>query len=651
MAALRGQGIEPLAFNTPQNAADAADLLAALGYAQADLLGVSYGTRLALEMVRSQPHAVRAVVLDSTVAPETLTYELQALGDYEARLWPFADCEATPACSGRFGAMAGRFLALLNRLDDEENALVGDGVKLDAAALYHITDATLDRPDLLALLPLIVDELDRGVVTTYQALLDGEFGAPPAPAAPIYAFEQFIPRFDAYLRTLPAAEVGAQRAALAALPVDDAENQALLDFIAANLPDPLAAELRTIAAPMTPYEHNRLLATYGAGLALYQHGDLGAVKGIIDCQEEIPFVDPDAVRKNQAVIPAPSLLPPYDFAASVRGEQRACLDQGITPTPASFKDAVTSDKPVLLLAGAQDTTTPALWGQLAAASLPNAVQVTFPAYGHALLYYAGACVAQIAAAFLDAPTHPPAATCIPTINYALDPPLQMALTGRMWRLQGWAGAEASDLPVTAFFGGGMVGGLDGCGAYSGEFTLEGDRLAVTDLAAADTGCAEEAHTLQAAFLSALAAAETIYIRGSRLLLTTAAGDLLIFIAEDDLPLEETVWMLAALRDAAEPAPALPDVAVTARFTDDRLLGGAGCNLYEATYSLAADALAVSDLRRVGNDQCDSPPGVMAQEAALLALLADVRSYRVIGRELLLYGESGAPLLVFYAAAE
>ena len=107
MAAPRSQGIEPLAFNTPQNAADAADLLDVLGYDQADLLGVSYGTRLALEMVRSQPQSVRAVVLDSVVAPETLSYELQALGDYEARLWPFADCEATPACSGRFGAMAG----------------------------------------------------------------------------------------------------------------------------------------------------------------------------------------------------------------------------------------------------------------------------------------------------------------------------------------------------------------------------------------------------------------------------------------------------------------------------------------------------------------------------------------------------------------
>jgi hypothetical protein len=130
-------------------------------------------------MVRTQPQAVRAVVLDSTVGPETLTYELQALGDYEAKLWPFADCEQTPTCRGRFGEMAGRFVALINRLDEEGAALtVGDNL-LDAGALYNITHLALNRPDLIALLPLIVDELDRGATATYQALLNHEFDVAP----------------------------------------------------------------------------------------------------------------------------------------------------------------------------------------------------------------------------------------------------------------------------------------------------------------------------------------------------------------------------------------------------------------------------------------------------------------------------------------
>ncbi|MCB0152612.1 MAG: hypothetical protein KDE01_33765, partial [Caldilineaceae bacterium] len=112
--------------------------------------------------------------------------------------------------------------------------------------------------------------------------------------------------------------------------------------------------LRPLAATMTTYERGRFLQAYGAGLNLYEHTRLGDVQTIINCQEEIPFVDPEAVRKNQAVIPVPSLLPPYSFVESVRKEQQSCLEQGIRPASAAFKDAVVSDKPVLLLSGTQD---------------------------------------------------------------------------------------------------------------------------------------------------------------------------------------------------------------------------------------------------------------------------------------------------------
>lgn len=652
MAALRAQGIEPMTFNTTQNAADAANLLTALGYMQADLLGVSYGARLALEMVRSQPQAVRAVVLDSVVAPETLSYELQALGDYEAKLWPFADCEATPACSDRFGAMAGRFLALINRLDERDGVLAMLDPAVDAASVYNLTTLTLNRPDLLALLPLIVDELDRGVVVTYQALRAGAFDASAStPAKPAYAFEEFIPTFNAYLRTLSRPAADALRARLIALPADDPANVGLRTFIAANLPPALAADLDAIVARMTRYEHNRVLAAFGADLPLYLHDDFGDVKAIIDCQEEIPFVNPETVRKNQAVIPTPSLLPPYDFAASVRSEQRACLQKGITPAPANFKAAVVSDKPVLMLSGAQDTITPALWADLAAAALPNARQVLFPAFGHALLYNNGACVSRIVDSFLQDPTQAPDTSCVPTITYVTEPPLLSTLTGRMWRLQGWAGSMATDPPITAYFAGGQVSGLAGCGAYSGEFSLAGDRLAITQLTAAKADCTDAA--LQETFLQALDAAQTIYIRGSRMLLITNTGELLVFIAERDRPLAQTIWSLIAVAPAigAAPIPVLPESTATARFSNGELRGGLGCNLYEAHYTLELDRLTVANLRRAGADVCTQPPGIMAQEDMLLARLGAVRRYRVTGRQLLLYGDSEHPLLVFYAAAE
>ncbi len=650
MEEVRAMGIEPMFFNTTQNAADVADLVGALGYDMVDLLGVSYGTRLALEVVRTQPEIVRAVVLDSTVAPETLTFELQALGDYEAKIWPFADCEEQPACRGRFGEMAGRFVALINRLGEGDSTNRAGVGELDAGQLYGITDLAVNQPAVMALMPLLVDELDRGIDATYMALRDGEFWAGRSQQGQArYAFEELSARLDAYLRTLPQAARVAAREGIAALPAETTDNDALVARLQEFLPAALFENLRPLATTLTNYERGRFLQHYGADLHLYDHMRLGDVQTIINCQEEFPFVDPEAVRKNQAVIPVPSLLPPYSFVASVRKEQLGCLEQGIHPAPPAFKDAVVSDKPVLLLSGTQDSITPSLWARLAAASLPNSQLVSFPAYGHALLYNDGACVVEIVNDFLDEATSEVDTSCIAPVEYALEQPLLVPLTGHMWQLQGWAGTTAGGLPATAFFSGGRVSGLGGCSPYDGTYALDGNRLHVSTINAPNERCSGEAGALQAAFLDALATAQSIAIRGDRLLLNTAHGDLLIFDRQSDVPLEGPVWSLVAAASATGSglAPALDGAEVTARFADGGLMGSLGCNLYEAEYSLANE-LAVTNLRPSGNTACDAPPGVMDQELAVRSLLEAATNYRIVGRELFVFGDGPGPLLVFYS---
>jgi heat shock protein HslJ len=204
---------------------------------------------------------------------------------------------------------------------------------------------------------------------------------------------------------------------------------------------------------------------------------------------------------------------------------------GIQSAPASFKDSISADQPVLLLSGAQDTVTPTLWAELAAESLPNATIVRFPAYGHALVYHIGACVAQITADFFDDPVPPIDLSCVPTVDYVLEQPSLVALTGRMWRLQGWAGQVADGPPITALFSGGRVIGRDGCGPYAGDFVLDAERLHIDNLESAGRLCNDEEQALQAAFLEALRNALTVSIRGGRMMLTTETGELLIFTAE------------------------------------------------------------------------------------------------------------------------
>jgi pimeloyl-ACP methyl ester carboxylesterase len=74
-ARLEAEGVNLEFYNTVQSAADFAALRTALGYEQINLNGVSYGTRLALTIVRDHPEGIRSVVLDSTLPLEINTNE------------------------------------------------------------------------------------------------------------------------------------------------------------------------------------------------------------------------------------------------------------------------------------------------------------------------------------------------------------------------------------------------------------------------------------------------------------------------------------------------------------------------------------------------------------------------------------------------
>ncbi|MCB1785005.1 MAG: alpha/beta hydrolase [Gammaproteobacteria bacterium] len=67
---LRADGVDLHRFTTDLNVRDAIDLMRAMGLEQWDLYGVSYGSRVALEMMRRAPRLLRAAVLDSPYPPE-----------------------------------------------------------------------------------------------------------------------------------------------------------------------------------------------------------------------------------------------------------------------------------------------------------------------------------------------------------------------------------------------------------------------------------------------------------------------------------------------------------------------------------------------------------------------------------------------------
>ncbi len=93
------KGVDLSRFSTPITAEDAADLKRALGIETWNLFGVSYGTRVALEVLRQHPEGVRSVVIDSVLPPDVPGDAQQTASSVHRALdTMFAGCAADPPC-------------------------------------------------------------------------------------------------------------------------------------------------------------------------------------------------------------------------------------------------------------------------------------------------------------------------------------------------------------------------------------------------------------------------------------------------------------------------------------------------------------------------------------------------------------------------
>jgi len=103
-------------YTTSDYVADLESVRVALGVAQFNLVGISYGTRVALEYLRRHPQHTRAVVLDSVVPPELILGAEHARNLESAVNAQFARCDADPACRDRFGSPRVQLDELLAKL-------------------------------------------------------------------------------------------------------------------------------------------------------------------------------------------------------------------------------------------------------------------------------------------------------------------------------------------------------------------------------------------------------------------------------------------------------------------------------------------------------------------------------------------------------
>ncbi len=161
---------DPRFYTTAIAMQDLDEVRAALGYAQIDLYGVSYGTRAAQAYLRQYPAHVRTVILDG-VLPQDAVLGLDVARDAQRAMdLIFARCAADAGCHAAFPDVRAEFNALLAALEKAPAQ-----VNLPHPVTGKQMDVRLTRrevalsvrlmsysPETAALLPLLIHTAAQG---------------------------------------------------------------------------------------------------------------------------------------------------------------------------------------------------------------------------------------------------------------------------------------------------------------------------------------------------------------------------------------------------------------------------------------------------------------------------------------------------------
>lgn len=158
---------DPRHYTTSDAVRDLETLRKAIGAPAYNLIGGSYGTRVALEYLRRHPQSVRSVVIDSVAPPELALLQDHARNLDEALAKTFARCQATPSCRERFGDP--RETARRLQAQPPQKVKFNDPLTFEPReelfskeVLSGVVRLFSYSPEASALLPMLLDEAVKG---------------------------------------------------------------------------------------------------------------------------------------------------------------------------------------------------------------------------------------------------------------------------------------------------------------------------------------------------------------------------------------------------------------------------------------------------------------------------------------------------------
>ncbi len=194
------------AYNTAYNADDVDDLRAQLGLDALNVYGISYGSRLGLEVLRRHGDKVRAAVIEGLVPAQTIWPAAIPASAYGAITALDASCADAGACGTTFGNLVTKFTAGVQALNDTPLPIPTStgSTDLDGYSYASILFRMLYSRSTYPWLPLMIsdfaagrsdrvgsfvgqwldvdrdDSISRGL---YYSVVCGELYNPPDPSA------------------------------------------------------------------------------------------------------------------------------------------------------------------------------------------------------------------------------------------------------------------------------------------------------------------------------------------------------------------------------------------------------------------------------------------------------------------------------------
>ena len=156
------------AYNSANNANDIHDLLAALEIENANVYGVSYGSRLALTLARDFPRRLRALILDGALPLQVNRLEAHAVNGYQAFERLFDSCATHDDCGRGYPDLREAFYDVIRMLNqtpaeieyERDNYLV---LLTSDDFVNEIVSMLYDK-GLIPYLPMMIDAFANGEI-------------------------------------------------------------------------------------------------------------------------------------------------------------------------------------------------------------------------------------------------------------------------------------------------------------------------------------------------------------------------------------------------------------------------------------------------------------------------------------------------------